>query len=75
MKECDFVQRIKSAQAIVEFKTIDDGKGLVQPDMFRSQVAMAIDHVSPVDAVAENIGTFTELTCLNVRDVLNDALW
>jgi hypothetical protein len=43
MKERNFVQCIQSAEAIIEFKTINDREGIAQPDMFRPQVAMTVD--------------------------------
>ena len=35
---------------------------------------MTVDQMSPADAITQNVGTFGEITSLNMSDALNEPL-
>ncbi len=64
-EEGDFIQRIDGPESWIELQTVDDAHRRSQPDMFRSQVAMAIDKAAMVDAGADQIRSFTQEAALD----------
>ena len=54
-KKRDFIERIIDPKARVEFEAVDDSDLVIQPDMLRSQVAVAV--YDPAVAQSRNLMT------------------
>jgi hypothetical protein len=70
---CHFVEGIDGAQARIELEAIDDLGRVSKPDMFRPQVAMAIDDSPLGDAPDERFAPFAQEAALRPVDAENDA--
>ncbi|HET8543368.1 MAG TPA: hypothetical protein VFL68_02565 [Pseudolabrys sp.] len=72
-KKCDFIERINHAEPGVEFEAVDDSDLVVQPDMLRPQIAVAV-HDPAVAQSRDNLLTARlQKTALNCVDLAHQA--
>ncbi len=74
MQEGDFIERIERPQFWVEFQTVDDRRGLAQPDVLGAKIAVAIDEPPLVNPLKQQGGAFFGKTALYMDDSLHHAL-
>ncbi len=56
-EEGDFVQRVAGAEPIIELEAVDDADRISEPDVLRTQIAMAVNDVLAQHAVNQKIAT------------------
>jgi hypothetical protein len=63
-QEGDLIEGVNRSQAGIELETVDDPYPVVEPDMLRAQIAMAIDKAALHDALSEELCMAVEKSTL-----------
>ena len=72
-KKCDLIEWIDGAQARIEFQAVNDPHRIAEPDMFRSQVAMAVDDVTAAHAAGNQRGSICQKASLCTGDPADET--
>ena len=72
-KKCDFIERINHAEPGIEFEAVDDSDLVVQPDMFGSQVAVAVYDPAVTQSRDNLLTARLQKTALNRVDLAHQA--
>ena len=69
----DLIEWVDGPQLRIEFQAVDDSNPIRQPDMFGTQIPMAIENAAASSALRQNIRAIREKRPLNSVDPANDG--
>ena len=73
VQEGHLIQGVERSQAGIELEAVDDREGFAEPDMFRSEIAMCIDDMPPMNTVGQNLAARIEKPSLDGSDTLDGS--